>query len=434
MGPPQVDLVGLLRKLAATHGDFVRFPLGAKTFYLCNRPAYVRLLFIENVHKLQKPAFMRDSNRGYWGDGLTTEEGARWRDRRALLRPAFRAEATQRHLQITAACTEEMLSGFRPGSVVRLRHELRALVARIAARSLFDADVEGIGPLSTASTPSTASTTASTPSTSEARRPGAPLIRFEEAYGEDFTVVMRDDPTSPLALTRPRAPRRMDSTLEIIDARLRSREDRGDMLSFLIRATFADGSRLTRDEIIGEIIQMLYAGHLTVPLVLSSFWFDLSQNPSAARRVHVEAARVSDGLPSAADDPPAYCEAALKESMRLHAPAPILFREVAVPFAIDDHTLEAGAGVWVSPQLLHLDPRNFPEPERFRPERFDRDQQATIPECAYLPFGTGPRTCIGNRLALAQMAIIASLIARRFRLIPQESTALGERFEVALPA
>ncbi|WP_437790181.1 cytochrome P450 [Sorangium sp. So ce693] len=407
----QGELVGLVRRLAAEHGDLVRFPLGTKTYYLLNRPAYVRLVLIENAHRLRKPAFLLDSNRGYWGDGLTTQEGAVWRSRRALLRPAFRAGAIGRHLQITGACTQEMLSTFRHGRHVRLRTELRILVARIAARSLFDAEVEGFG-------------------SPETHRHRAGMIRFDEAFGEDFTGVMRDEPIAPLALTRPRAPRRMDSTLAIIDARLRSREDRGDMLSFLMNSRSADGSCLTREELIGEIIQMFHAGHVTLTQTLSDFWVALSGAPEAERRVHEEAARLPDGFSITGDAALPVCRAALKEAMRLNAPAPILFREVALPFAVGNHSLEVGAGVWISPQLLHRDPRNFPEPERFRLERFDRAQPVSIQECAYLPFGAGPRTCIGNHLAMAQMSIIVALTARHCRLIPRDN---GELFDVAAP-
>ncbi|WP_438021726.1 cytochrome P450 [Sorangium sp. So ce233] len=412
MKPLQGELVGLVRSLAAEHGDFVRFPLGTKTYYLLNRPAAVRRAFAENAHRLRKPAFLRNSNRGHWGDGITTLEGAEWRSRRALVRSAFfGADAIRRNQQIAAACTQEMLSSFRYGRSVNLQTELRILVARIAARSLFDAEVEGFG-------------------TPESHRRRAGVIRFEEAFGEDFTAVMEDEPIAPLALTRPRAPRRMDSTLAIIDARLRSREDRGDMLSFLMDATAADGVRLTREEIVGEIVQMFHAGHVTIPRSLADFWAALFRAPLAARRVHEEAARLPDGFASAAEGVPALFKAALRESMRLHAPAPILFREVAQPFAVGDHSLEVGAGVWVSPHLLHRDPRNFPEPERFWLERFDRDHMASITESAYLPFGAGPRTCIANRMAMAQMGIIIALTARHCQLIPREN---GELFDVAAP-
>ncbi|MCA9711233.1 MAG: cytochrome P450, partial [Myxococcales bacterium] len=331
MEPLCANPVGLLRKVVA-HGDFVRFPLGETICYLINRPTHVGLVLVENSHRLRKPPFLLRSNQGHWGDGLTTLDGVPWRERRALLRPAFRARTLPRHLHVTAACTEEMLATLRLGTTVRLRTALRTLVARIAARTLFDAELEGFG-------------------TAEENRQRAGIIPFEEAFGEDFTAAVDDDPPDLLSLTRPRAPRRMESTLELIDARIRSGEDRGDMLSFLLAAPLADGSRLSREEIAGELIQMLYSGHLTIPLTLSNFWYALWASPAAAHRVHDEATRQPQAFPSTEGRLPSYCESALKETMRMFPPAPILYREVATSFEVGEHTLEEGAAVWISPQL-----------------------------------------------------------------------------------
>jgi cytochrome P450 len=394
-----VDLVELLRKLSAAHGDFVRFPLGGRTHYSLNRPDHVRLLLVEHAHHLRKPAFMRDSNRGHWGDGLTTLEGEAWRGRRALLRPAFRGGTLARHLRIVASCTEDMLAALRPGQALDLEAELRLVTARIAARSLFDAEVEGFGTVA-----------------ENERRAG--VIPLREALGEDFATPVRLGDAPPLTLTRPRAPARMDATLAILDARLASGEDRGDMLSSLAAATAPDGSRLIRDEVVGEIVQMLYAGHLTIPATLSRLWLALSRFPAVAERNRAEAAQLPAELSASGEIAPEWFELVVKETMRFYPPAPILYREVDRPFAVDGHELEVDSAVWVCPQIIHHDPRHYPEPEVFRPERFASDRVAGIPEAAYLPFGLGPRTCIGNRLATAQMGVMTALTARRFQLVP----------------
>ena len=135
-----------------------------------------------------------------------------------------------------------------------LLEELRILTARIAARVVLDAELEGYGP-------------------SEGR---SGVLPFAEAYGEDYASTPGGDPTAPLVMVRPRAPRRMDAAIRIIDERIASGEERGDVLSDLVQARLPDGEKLTRDEIVGEVIQMLYAGHLTIPSSLVNFWRDIA--------------------------------------------------------------------------------------------------------------------------------------------------------------
>src|SRR5262249_36253341 len=156
------------------------------------------------------------------------------------------------------------------------------------------------------------------------------------------------------------APRRMDEAIRIIDKRIASGEERGDVLSDLIRARFPDGARLSRDEIVGEVIQMLYAGHLTIPSSLVNFWRDVAAHDIGTKIVAEADHLCAAGIPG----PPAilmsYCLAALKESMRLHPPAPILYREVESPFELGGFEFSRDVAVWVSPQLLHNDSTNFP--------------------------------------------------------------------------
>lgn len=399
----QADMFGFLAALVERYGDVVGFDLGRSPCILVNGAPQVRELFFEREACLRKPEFVKSSNRGYWGDGLTTLEGPAWQVRRRILQPSFRAGPVSLRLPVVAQCTGDMLDAWASDSEVDLLRELRILTARIAARVVLDAELEGYGP-------------------SQGR---SGVLPFAQAYGEDYASTPGGDPTAPLVMVRPRAPRRMDGATRIIDGRIASGEERGDVLSDLVQARLPDGQRLTRDEIVGEVIQMLYAGHLTIPSSLVSFWREIAAN-DVAERIAVEADHLcATGVP----EPPAlsgsYCLATLKESMRLHAPAPILYREVESPFELGGFEFARDVAVWVSPQLLHCDTRYFPEPHRFLPERFMKGRPASGP--VYLPFGAGPRACIGARLALHQMTLIGLLTARRFQLIPTSEGSQGFR-------
>jgi enediyne biosynthesis protein E7 len=390
------DMFKFLAALAKRYGDVVEFHLGRSPCILVNGAAQVRELFFECEACLRKPEFVKDSNRGYWGDGLTTLEGSAWHARRRLLRPCFRARHVPPCLPVVAQCTEDMLKAWAPDGEVDLLKELRVLTARIAARVVLDAELGGYG-------------------TSEGR---SGMLPFAEAYGEEYVSAPGGDPTAPLLLMRPRAPRRMDATIRIIDERIASGEDRGDVLSDLVRTRLPGGERLSRDEIVGEVIQMLYAGHLTIPSSLVNFWRDIAATDVAAT-IAAEADHLcATGVPEPAAILGSYCLAALKESMRLHPPAPILYREVERPFELGGFEFSRDAGVWVSPQLLHNDARNFPEPHRFLPERFMKGSLAVTSRSLYIPFGAGRRACVASHLALHQMTLIGLLTARRFNLNP----------------
>jgi cytochrome P450 len=394
----QTDLLGFLRELAREHGDVAAFDLGRARCVLVNSAREARRLLTAYEHCLRKPEFLKASNRGHWGDGLTTLEGQDWARHRRLLQPSFRAGNVAARLAVVQSCTNDMLDRWPDEGAVDLAHELRVLTARIALRTVLGADVQGYG---------------------------TGTVPFEEVYGEDFSGTGSGDPAAPWVMTRPRAPRRMDTVLALIDARLADAVPCEDVLSDLVHARTLLGTPLTRDEIVGEVIQMLYAGHLTIPSSLIHFWRDLSRQQLGESLMH-EAQALPKGhaadLHSLAGT---QCLAMLKESLRLHAPAPVLYREVAEPFELAGYAFDRGTAVWVSPALLHLDARYYVHPHQFKAERFMPGQAERAAMVAFFPFGAGPRTCIGSHQSLQQMVITALTVARRYTLLEESAATSG---------
>jgi cytochrome P450 len=376
------DPLGLLAARAAAPG-LPRLRLGATSVVLVARPELVREVLVEQVERVGKPDFLRASNRGRWGDGLTTLEGERWRARRASLRGAFSPARVQAHRAVVRAHAQRMVQGWREGEAIDLRHELRRLTAACAVRFVLGAEVEGWA--DSASPP-----------------PRATPVPWAEAYGEDFTAVATGD--VPLALTRPRAPAAMPVTEAIIDATIREGATGGDdALSWLVAALREPGADLDRAAIVDELVQMLYAGHHTVPASMLALARVLAGEPKLAARVRTE---------------PAYLELVLHETLRMFPPAPVLYREALAPLSLAGQPLASGTGLWICTHVLHHDPRSFPAPARFAPERFAPAARGAIPAHAYLPFGAGPRTCIASRLATVQMVEAWTVIARAHALRP----------------
>ena len=404
----QSDECGFLAMLTEQYGDIVGFDLGGTPTILVHGAPHVRQLLFGFEAVLRKPGFVKDSNRGYWGDGLTTLEWPEWRERRVRLQPLFRAGPVTERLSAAAACAADMVAAWPDHGAIDLARAIRILTARIAVRTVLDAELEGYG-------------------TGDGR---SGVVPFAEAFGEDYVSAPAGGPGPQLVMVRPRAPRRMDGVIGIIDRRLAGAPGGSDVLSDLVRMASCDGTGLTRNDIVGEVIQMLYAGHLTIPFCLMNFWRDIHVHGLDAR-IAAEADHLctTDALqPEALSQ--SYCQAVLMESMRLEPPAPVLYREVATAFELGGFAFAAGTSVWVSPWLLHRDARGFPVPDRFIPERFLIPRQAATADAIHIPFGAGPRVCIANRLALYQMAIIALLVARRFKLAPSAENASEFRLQI----
>src|SRR5271166_49608 len=196
------DAFGFLKTLTDQYGDVVGFDLGRSPCILVNGGPEVRELLLDRESQLRKPEFVKDSNRGHWGDGLTTLEGDDWRSRRQILRRSFSGRRLSSRLSVAAQCAADMVVRWKPSSEGDLLRELRILTARIAARVVLDADLEGCP--------------------GEGR---AGVLPFPEAYGESYSSAPGGDLAAPLLMTRPRAPRRMDTVIRIIDQRIASEED-----------------------------------------------------------------------------------------------------------------------------------------------------------------------------------------------------------------
>jgi cytochrome P450 len=244
------------------------------------------------------------------------------------------------------------------------------------------------------------------------------VINFAEAMGEDFTTTQDSADSPPVSLSRRRAGPKMDTTRAIIENRLISQENRGDMLSFLLQVSDDEGKRLTSEEVTDEVLQLFFAGHHTIPTTLIWLFYALSQNPEVEAKVFQEVDSVLEVRRPGAEDLPRlpYAELVIKESMRFYSSSLMIVREVAEDVRVGPYILEKGTLIYVSPYLLQRDPRNFEQPERFWPERFSKENTKSVYKYAFLPFGTGPRNCIGFGLAMLQVRLILASIAQSYRL------------------
>jgi cytochrome P450 len=175
---------------------------------------------------------------------------------------------------------------------------------------------------------------------------------------------------------------------------------------------------MTPKEVRDQVVTIFMAGHETTSQALSWTWYLLSQHPTAEAKLHAELTAVLGGRTPRYDDLAnlPYARMVIEESMRLYPPAHTLAREPVVADEILGHRVPAGAAILIVPWLLHRKPSLWENPDRFDPERFAPERASARPRFAYIPFGAGPRICIGAAFAMAEATLILATIAQRYRL------------------
>ena len=200
-----------------------------------------------------------------------------------------------------------------------------------------------------------------------------------------------------------------------IDERRNHPTERNDFLSILLQARDEDGQPMSDEQVIAECLILFLGGHETTATALAWTWYLLCQHPESYQKVQEEVDRVLQGrTPTYADLARLpYCLQVFKEAMRLYPPAYVFSRQALHEVEVDGYRVPKGWLVILSPYTLHRREDAFPEPETFDPERFTSEREKQLPRYAYLPFGAGPRICIGMYFALMEGQLLLATLAQR---------------------
>lgn len=391
------DPLGFLVRVARTEGDLVPLRFVGMNAVLIAAPEDIERVLVGEHRKLVKDRFTRDLSH-LLGKGLLTSDGDHWRRQRRLAQPAFHRERIAAYAQTMAEATSERLTSWRVGTVIDVHEEMMQLTRDIVCRTLFGTQP---GP--------------------EMQRVNEAIAAALDRFAEPLYTLVPSLEKIPLPLSRRyrRAVRILDRVVyELIRRRRLGEGDERDLLSMLLAARDEDGSRMTDEQVRDEVMTIFLAGHETTAIALSWTFYLLSKNEDICRALGEDARGVLGDRPATLDDLPRLqlTEQVLHESMRLYPPAWIIGREVVEPFELRGRRLEKGAQLWMSQWVTHRDPRNFDDPEAFRPSRWENGLAKRLPKFAYFPFGGGPRLCIGNTFALMEATIVLATIAARYRL------------------
>lgn len=405
--PAWRDPLALFLESRARYGDVVRFKFGPFDYYLVNDPNVVKHVLVDNPKGYTK-------SRNYLGlkvvlgEGLLTSEGDHWRRQRKLAQPAFHRDKLAGFANQMSTATRDMLSRWtREGGTDAfcIHAEMMRLTFRIVGLTLFSSDVDG-----------------------DAKGVGQALevaMHWANDHAESFVRVPPWIPT-PANVRFKRAKRTLDDVVfrliaERRDAAKKSGDFGSDLLGMLMAATEdggAVGSGMDDQQLRDEIITMILAGHETTANLLSWTFYLLSKHPEVERRVRDEAQRVLGDRDPVLEDMKGleYTRMVLEEALRLYPPAWVFERQAVVADELGGYRIEPGAIVGLCPYVLHRHPDHWENPEGFDPERFRPERADKRPRYAYLPFGGGPRTCVGNHFAMMEAQILLSMIVREHRL------------------
>jgi cytochrome P450 len=390
------DRLDFLTRCVREHGDIVKLRFAHRPIYLVSHPDLIEEVLVTHSKHFSKHFGLR-MNPLVLGQGLLTSDGDFWRRQRRLIQPVFNRGRIMSYAPTMVAITERLIGTWKADETRDVHEEMMRLTLEIAAQTLFGAEVG-----------------------SESHAVMDALAVLQNNFLERFNSLVPPPLWLPTRanLRMRRAIRQLDTLLyRIISQRRESKEDRGDLLSLLLRARDEDdGSGMTDRQVRDEAMTLFLAGHETTALSLSWAWYLLARDEGAQVKLTREVDEVLAGrLPMVADWPRLkYTEMVALEAMRLYPPAYVIGREATADCAIGGYFVPRKMTILMPQWCVQRDPRFFEAPDSFRPERWGEAKIQSLPKFAYFPFGGGPRLCIGNTFAMMEMVLVLATIARKF--------------------
>jgi cytochrome P450 len=412
-GPPGLPLLGNVRAfqgdalegfqaLRRNYGDVVRLSIAGKALYLLFGANEARTV-LQDHNKLYLKGRGLAKAKPLLGEGLLTSEGDFWRSQRRLIQPVFNRNRIEDFGPDMVAVTGEMLSRWdglaRAGEPVNVAKEMMRLTLEIISRTMFatglePADVE----------------TVSTSVTQLMHVIGQRIGRLV-SIGENWPTPANRRYQGYIAS--------LDEIIyRIIDQRRRSGLQRDDLLGQLMALKEEGQAGMTDRQLRDELMTIFLAGHETTAALLSWCLMLLSQHPAERQKVQAEVDEALAGRePSVADLPNLpYTRWVLDETLRLWPPAWVISRQALEADVIGGYPIPKGSGVLIVPYVIHRHPDYWDNPQGFDPARFSPEREKSRPPYAYLPFGGGPRLCVGNNFALQEAVLALAMVTQRYEL------------------
>ncbi|MCY7351069.1 MAG: cytochrome P450 [Cytophagaceae bacterium] len=399
------DPLQFLSGLQRQYERIVKTRLVGRDIYVLLHPDDAKHVLQENNRNYRKSESYRVLGL-FLGNGLLNSEGDFWRRQRRLAQPAFYKQRLALLAETMVAEGQELVNRWsktKAGKPVNVSVDIMEVTLSIVTKALFGADVKhqlrGI---------------------SESLNT---IIEFANETLTSFVRIPLRYPT-PRNLAFKRSVQRVEGIIyEIIESRRRELStqpdiDHEDLLDMLLRAHDEEtGEGMTDQQLRDEVTTIFMAGHETTAVAMSWALYLLAQNPEIARQLRQEVLDVvgTTELPGYGHVRELkYTMQVVQEVMRLYPPAWVISRRSLGPDSFGEYAVDTNAYVLVCPYLLHRDPARWAFPNAFHPDHFLPERIRERHPYAYIPFGGGPRLCIGNNFALMEMQLLLAILVRQF--------------------
>jgi len=399
------DPIARFTDMARQYGDVVRYR-GMWVTYQLSHPDHIQQVLQTNFANYRKG---RDYGilRLSLGEGLLTSEGALWQRQRKMTQAAFQSQQVAASVRLMEDQALAMLQRWEQlaasGEAFDVLPELMRLTMNIISHSLFSTNLEG----------------------------DLNVIQNALDVGRDFSMdrawsVVRIPAQIPTRMQR-RHRRSMAAFHQVLDRIVTARQSEShadgkagsktDLLTALMEARDETGAAMSTKQLRDEMATLLTAGHETTTLVLAWTLFLIATRPEVMDRMADEV-RFLNGAAPAYEDlfKLKYTRNVAEEAMRMYPPVWAMSRTAVQEDEIGGYPVPPGTEILTFPCITHRDPRWWSDPESFNPDRFSAEKSAARPRCAYLPFGAGPRTCVGLNFAMTEILIVLAVIMQRFRV------------------
>jgi cytochrome P450 len=407
LGRIKQDVIGYYTELQRRYGDVAYLRLGPYRTFAFFHPDAVREVLVANAKQFRRFPRPMQVLAQWNGNSVLISEGDEWLRQRRMVQPAFHPRRFEGYASCMVARTRNRLARWLKtietagGMETEIGKEMTDLTLEIIAKTMFDAEI-----------------------TADASDLGRAVAILSEIAVKEMQSPWTLPDWLPLPEKRRKrwAMRRLDETVRrFIRERRESGLDKGDLLSMLLLAVDeeGDGGSFTDEQARDQSMTLLIAGHDTTAAGLTWLFYCLARQPHATALVHQELDAVLGGREPTASDLPqlSYTERVVKETLRLYPPAIAVFmRQALADIEIAGYTVPRNSLVQVFPYICQHDPRWFPEPETFDPDRFLPERLRFLPPFAYFPFGGGPRVCIGNTFAMMEMTLVAATLLQHLQV------------------
>ncbi len=418
------DPLGFLTDSWQRYGDVVQFPVPRPPSYLVNDPAAVRHVLQGNHRNYDKHTLQYSALSLVTGEGLLTAPNDVWRARRRLVQPAFHADTLSAVAAHVDVAVTELASRWRrvpAGFIVDVDEAMMRLALQVVGRALFGADLSGDAAVLVRATLDALDVVIA-----RARMPIWAPESWPTPSNRKLATALRDLDAAVSAILA----RRRGAAVGVggtsapgpvpVAKTARGSATPPDMLDLLLAAHDEDGRGLSARAVRDEIVTFIVAGHETVASALTWAWALLADAPEQSERLAAEAREVLGDGPVTIEAYPqlSFARSVFEESLRLYPPAWLITRDALGDDVLAGRFVPAGSLLILSPWLLHRHPQLWSAPGSFDPDRFSPTRRGSTPREAFIPFGAGPRMCIGRDFAYVEGVLLLSALAREFEFRP----------------